>query len=67
MHCAEPPDIASLSPSQVEWVNAVCNDFENDWDRAKPPPIHDYLKRAGTNAEPAAKLVLLRELLDARA
>jgi tetratricopeptide (TPR) repeat protein len=63
MRRAEPPDIASLSPSQVDWVNAVCNDFENACDRAKPPPIHDYLERADKGVEPIARLVLLRELL----
>ncbi len=63
MRRAEPHNIASLSPSQVEWVNAVCNDFEHDSDRAKRPPIQDYLERAGHDAEPVARLVLLRELL----
>ena len=63
MHRADPPDIASLSPSHVEWVNAVCNDFEHDWDGAARPAVHDYLERTGRDAEPAAKLVLLRELL----
>jgi eukaryotic-like serine/threonine-protein kinase len=63
MRHAEPPDIASLSPAQAEWVNAVCNDFEHAWDRAKRPPIQEYLERTDNGAEPVARLVLLRELL----
>jgi eukaryotic-like serine/threonine-protein kinase len=63
MRRVEPPDIASLAPSQVEWVNSVCNEFEHEWDRAKRPPIQEYLERTGEGAELVARLVLLRELL----
>jgi len=63
MRRPEPLDLASLSPSQVEWVNAVCNDFEEEWGRDARPAIHDYLERAHDDTETAARLVLLRELL----
>jgi len=63
MRRPEPPDLESLSPSQVERVNAVCNDFEEDWGRDARPAIHDYLKRAYDDTESVARLVLLRELL----
>ena len=63
MRRSEPPGLESLSPSHVEWVNAVCNEFEEEWERDARPAIHDYLKRACDDTEPVARLVLLRELL----
>ena len=63
MRRPEPLDLASLSPSQVDWVNAVCNDFEEEWGRNARPAIRDYLEPANGESETAARLVLLRELL----
>ena len=63
MHRSEPPDLASLSATQVEWVNSVCNQFEENWARQPRPDVPDYLSRACRGTDPIARLVLLRELL----
>jgi tetratricopeptide (TPR) repeat protein len=47
----------------VEWVNAVCDDFEDGWRHGARPAVRDYVDRAGSAAGPEARLVLLRELL----
>ena len=57
----EPPDLASLSASQVQLVSAVCNEFEDHWSRVDRPKVEEYLRRAGADA--VVRLVLLRELL----
>jgi tRNA A-37 threonylcarbamoyl transferase component Bud32 len=59
----EPPDLASLSASQVQWVTAVCNEFEEDWGRADRPSVQEYMNRVGDDADAKVRLVLLRELL----
>jgi tRNA A-37 threonylcarbamoyl transferase component Bud32 len=59
----EPPDLASLSASQVQSVSAICNDFEDHWGHADRPTVQEYLRRAGDDAGPVVRLVLLRELL----
>jgi len=63
MRRPEPPGLESLTPSQVEWVNTACNEFEEEWGRNLRPTIEDYLKRGRGDAEINARLVLLRELL----
>jgi eukaryotic-like serine/threonine-protein kinase len=63
MRAPEPTKLESLSPSDMEWVNAVCNEFEDEWGRDTRPGILDYVKRAGDATDPAVRMVLLRELL----
>ena len=63
MHRSQPPDLASLSPNQVEWVNSICGQFEENWERQARPDVPEYVRRACGDTDPVARLVLLRELL----
>ena len=63
MHRSQPPDLASLSPTQVEWINSVCNQFEENWERQIRPDVREYVGQADGDTDPVARLVLLRELL----
>ncbi len=63
MRGPEPPGLESLTPSQMEWVHSVCNEFEEERGRDTRPAIHDYLNRACDDTETVTRLVLLRELL----
>ena len=62
MRNPEPPGLESLPASQVEWINSVCDQFEEDWERLKRPQILDYIKRV-PEGDPDVRLVLLRELI----
>jgi tRNA A-37 threonylcarbamoyl transferase component Bud32/HEPN domain-containing protein len=59
----ESPDLASLPADQVQWVNAVCSEFEDRWRSATRPTVKEFAHRAGKEAGPIIRLVLLRELL----
>ena len=59
----EPPDLASLSADQARWVNSICNEFEDHWERAVRPTVEDYMTRAGDDVDSVVRLVLLGELL----
>ena len=58
-----PPDLASLSAGQVQWVSAICNEFEDHWGRFDRPTVQEYIKRADDDADSVVRLVLLQELL----
>ncbi len=63
MKRSEPPYLASLSADKVQWVSAVCDEFEDHWARCDRPIVLEYVRRAGADADSVEKLVLLRELL----
>jgi serine/threonine protein kinase len=64
MRCSGLPDLASLSAEQAQWVSEVCNEFEEQWARTDRPSVPDIMRRLSDSAEPATRLVLLRELLN---
>ena len=63
MRRSEPPELASISADQAQWVSEVCNEFEDHWGRVDRPTVQDYMRRVCDDADPVARLVLLRELL----
>ena len=63
MRRVEPPDLASLSADQVQWVSGVCSKFEDQWIRGDRPAVQDFLHEAADDAATVVRLVLLRELL----